>query len=106
MNKYKIPFYLVRVSGDKPASTLIRVNKINDLKYVCYYFSKDLIHQFGIQGFVVNLKENNFKEFSNYGSAGIDFLINIWEQIDSKIDDPDYVIDIEGFDLRVNDSII
>jgi hypothetical protein len=103
MNKYEINYYIVFLSGFNP--TIIRLKKVSSLKYVCFFTNSDYINQFDTLGFQVEINDD-IVSFKNMGNAPLEFLLNVWDQIYSKINSPDYVVKIENIEEDFNDHMI
>jgi hypothetical protein len=103
MNKYEVNYYIVAVSGFK--ETIIRLKKVSNLKYICFFTNTDYINQFDTLGFMVEINDD-IVSFRNSGVAPKDFLLNAWDQIYNKINSPDYVVKIENIEEDFNDQMI
>ncbi len=103
MNKQEVTYFIVSVSGYKP--TIIRLKKISSLKYFCFFTNSDYINQFDTLGFQVEIHDD-IVGFKNKGNAPLEFLLNVWDQIYSKINSPDYVVIIENIEEDFNDHMI
>lgn len=103
MNIYEVNYYQVLVTGFKP--TIMRLKKVTDLKYVFFFTNSEYINQFETLGFQVEIKDD-IVSFSNKGNAPTNFLINVWDQVYSKINSPDYIVKIENIEKGFNDQMI
>lgn len=95
MNIYEEKFYRVSLAGFKP--TIVRLKKISNSQYVCFFMSLVYINNYKTLGFQVEIKDN-IASFTNEGIAPLDFLIPFWDYIFNKIDTPDYIFTIHGFE--------
>lgn len=103
MNNYEVNYYIVSVTGFK--QTIMRLKKISNLKYICFFTNTDYINQFDALGFQVDINDDIVR-FRNSGNTPTDFLLQVWDQIYNKINSPDYVVKIENIEEDFNDQMI
>lgn len=77
------------------AKTQIRVQWIDDATYACYFTDREYLLKYKAVGFICS-KDNQtgFTSFSGSGDAPFDLLLDIWVQIELKLDNPDVILTV------------
>jgi hypothetical protein len=102
----KINYYIVNVHSLQLNHLLIRVRKISNSRYVCFYISENLVYKFETLGFVVYIGKDNSLLFKNGWNTPSKILEEIWLQISAKIDFPDRTLEIKGSSGELDDRLL
>lgn len=79
------------------AKTQIRVQRIDEATYVCYFTDREYVLKYKTVGFICSKNiETGFTSFSGDGGAPFDLLLDIWVQVELKLDDPDMTLTINS----------
>ena len=96
--KYEIKFFRVTINK---RITFIQLQTYPNNKYIVKFLNdeySDFINSFKAFGFGVITKPTETVKFELKGDVTFDIAFEIWDNISDRLNEPDYLMKIEGFD--------